>query len=168
MNMSKERISNTPLYNQESLEDMYRAIEQEVEGQDGLFSPKFAPFDAALPQIDEEAKDGSPQRPSRPKSLRVFETKYLTKRHRFFKAKVRKECMDAAIEVLQQRLKEVVAESHGDLHVVKATSATDICAYFISRDDAESAEWVQNLEDDLSEFLTPGSKPLVMEMKASK
>jgi hypothetical protein len=161
--MSKERISNTPLYNQESLEDMYRAIEREVEGQDSLFSPKFAD---SLPLIQEEDKEASPPRP-KSTSLRVFETKYLTKRHRFFKAKVRKDCMDAALEALQSSLKSVVESANGDLHVVKATSATDICAYFISREDADSEEWTRDLELALRDYLVPGSKPILMEMKAA-
>ena len=162
--MSKERISNTPLYNQESLEDMYRAIEREVEGQDSLYSPKFA---ESLPQIQEENKEISPPRPTKSSNLRVFETKYLTKRHRFFKAKVRKECMDAALEVVQTRLKSLVEASNGDLHVVKATSGTDLCAYFISREDAESEAWVRELERAVEGYVMPGNKPVVMEMKAA-
>ena len=161
--MSKERISNTPLYNQESLEDMYRAIEREVEGQDSLFSPKFGD---SLAQIQEEEKETSPPRP-KSTSLRIFETKYLTKRHRFFKAKVRKDCMDQALEALQSSLKTVVESANGDLHVVKATSATDLCAYFISREDSDSEDWTRQLELALRDYLVPGTKPVVMEMKAA-
>jgi hypothetical protein len=141
----QNRLSNTPIYDQESLDEIYRGMTP------GSGSRESTPI-------------YTPQASRRESNIRTFQTKYLSKRHRFFKVTVKEDCIDAALTTVEAKLKSLVERCNGDLHVCKVSGNSDITAYFIVNEEFSSSVWAKELEDSLSGYIKPGSKPSILEM----
>ena len=141
----QSRLSNTPLYDQESLDDLYKGFTP------GSGSRGSSPFYSS-PGTKREA------------NIRTFQTKYLAKRHRFFKVTVKEDYVEEALSAIESKLKTLVERFNGDLHVCKVSGASDITAYFIVNDEFNSSAWAKELEDSLSHYIRPGCKPSILEM----
>ena len=139
------RLSNTPLYDQESLDEIYKGFTPGSGSRESnqMFTPSIT------------KRDGN---------IRTFQTKYLCKRHRFFKVTVKEDCIEEALEIIEKKLKEFVERFNGDLHVCKISGISDITAYFIVNEDFNSSVWARELEECLNDFIKPGSKPSLLEM----
>ena len=133
------RISSTPLYEQESLEEMLKKIDSQV-GQPASFVR------------------------TRPLKGRNLQTKYLNKRHRFFKAKVNEEDAEIALEAIEEKLKELIDRYNGDLHVCKLSGKNEITAYFITNDDVHSEEWGDELRRSIMPYMA-NEEPSLMQLK---
>ncbi|CAG9319712.1 unnamed protein product [Blepharisma stoltei] len=149
----QDRLSGTPLYAHESLEELYQNIDQEV-----LKTSMEAGSSKSYSQAGQRTKKSV--RPG----IRTLQSKYLSKRHRFFKAAVREECVEQALEIIEHKLKELVEQYNGDLHVCKVSGNSDITAYFIVNDEVTSNIWAKELEDVIAGYLKPGTKPSLLEM----
>ena len=141
----QSRISNTPIYDQESLDEIYKGFTP------GSGSRESTPL-------------FTPPKSKRDLSIRTFQTKYLSKRHRFFKVTVKEDCVEEALSCVERKLKTLVERFNGDLHVCKVSGISDITAYFIVNDEFNSSAWAKELEDSLSLYIKPGCKPSVLEM----
>ncbi|OMJ67784.1 hypothetical protein SteCoe_34961 [Stentor coeruleus] len=141
----QNRLSNTPIYDQESLDEIYKGFTPGSGSQDS--TPMLTPLTS-----------------KRDTNIRSFQTKYLSKRHRFFKVTVKEDCIEEALTAVERRLKGLVERYNGDLHVCKVSGLSDITAYFIVNDEYNNASWARELEDSLSSFIKPGCKPSILEM----
>lgn len=151
--MDSNRISNTPLYDDTSLDEIYKEFDSQPHGE------------SAEPKADYQLET-IPEVSLLSDNFRILETKYLTKKHRFFKVKVKKECRDEAMERLERRLRSLIEEYSGDLQVCKAVGAQDICCYFIVSDEVDCDKWVAEFEKILEGMMVPGSHPVMLEMRA--
>lgn len=149
----QDRLSNTPLYAQESIEELYKNIDQEVIRSSSEHTSTRA-----------NSHSNRPKRQPARAAIRTLQSKYLAKRHRFFKATVREDCVEEALEVIEHKLKELVEEYNGDLHVCKVSGSNDITAYFIVNDDVAPTDWAKELEESIIGYLKPGTKPSLLEM----
>jgi hypothetical protein len=107
MSSDEPRISETPLYDDE----LFRDLDDDFTADDAdspIYSPKHELQDFSLEEIREE-----PHFSIMPQGLRILETTGLTKRHRFFKVKVRPEFIQKAQEAVQGRLKGLVERYNG-------------------------------------------------------
>jgi hypothetical protein len=141
----QSRLSNTPIYDQESLDEIYKGFTPASDSRES--NPVY-----------------TPQASKRDTSIRTFQTKYLSKRHRFFKVTVKEDYIEEALSAIEDKLKLLVERYNGDLHVCKVSGVSDITAYFIVNDEMSSNAWARELEDCISGYIKPGSKPSVMEM----
>jgi hypothetical protein len=141
----QSRISNTPIYDQESLDDIYKG------------------FTPAIGSLESSPFYSSPAS-KREANIRTFQTKYLSKRHRFFKVTVKEDCVEEALSAVERKLKTLVERFNGDLHVCKVSGVSDITAYFIVNEEFSSTAWAKELEDSLTLYIKPGSKPSILEM----
>ena len=146
----QSRLSNTPIYDQESLDEIYKE-----------FTPPGSGSRESTPLF-------TPSNPKRDASIRTFQTKYLSKRHRFFKVTVKEDCIEEALGAVERKLKGLVERCNGDLHVCKVSGVSDITAYFIVNEEFNSNVWARELEESLAIFIKPGSKPSILEMVNSK
>jgi hypothetical protein len=146
----QSKISNTPIYDQESLDDNYKGFTPGSGSRES--TPLFTP--------PTSKRDGS----VRDLNIRSFQTKYLSKRHRFFKVTVKEEVLEEALTAVERKLKGLVERFNGDLHVCKVSGTSDITAYFIVNEDFNSSAWARELEESLVNFIKPGCKPSVLEM----
>lgn len=153
--MDSNRISSTPLYADQSLDEIYKEFESQIPEEAAENEPKS---DYQLETIPEVSLLND--------NFRILETKYLTKKHRFFKVKVKKECRDEAMERLERRLRSLIEEHSGDLQVCKAVGAQDICCYFIVSDEVDCDKWVAEFEKILEGMMVVGSQPVMLEMRA--
>ena len=151
--MDSNRISNTPLYDDASLDEIYKEFDSQHQGE------------SAEPKADYQLET-IPEVSLLSDNFRILETKYLTKKHRFFKVKVKKECRDEAMERLERRLRSLIEEYSGDLQVCKAVGAQDICCYFIVSDEVDCDKLVAEFEKILEGMMAPGSHPVMLEMRA--
>ena len=141
----QSRLSNTPIYDQESLDEIYKEHTPGSGSRDS--TPLF-----------------TPPASRREMNIRSFQTKYLVKRHRFFKVTVREDCIEEALSAVERKLKGLVERFNGDLHVCKVSGVSDITAYFIVNDEFNSTAWARELDESLSNYIKPGCKPSILEM----
>jgi len=139
-----DRISFTPLYNKESLEEMYLDISESVES----------------------ASHNSPKKSTEPgyRRIRNFQSRYLQKFHRFFKCRVVPESAHEALEAAECKLKELVDDFGGDLHVCKLSGKNYVTAYFIVNSEEDAQNWASQLEYSISPYIQSGHKPTLLEM----
>lgn len=122
MSIDEPRISETPLYD----DDMFGDLEDDFTPNDEdspIYSPKQELKESSrlgrtgglgsddsisLEEIKEEQHFSM-----MPQDLRILETTGLTKRHRFFKVRVKPEFLQRAQEAIQARLKSLVDRYNG-------------------------------------------------------
>lgn len=145
--MEPNRLSSTPLYDSETIEEFYTQIDSRF----------MDPEDLRAPLARASAL-----------KVRSFQTKYLNKRHRFFRAKVTEEHLQSALEAVEEKLKELTARHNGDLHVCKASGKDEITVYYIVNDEVSDSTWADELNESISFYLKEGAPLSLLELQAMK
>mmetsp|Transcript_13024 Transcript_13024/g.24232 ORF Transcript_13024/g.24232 Transcript_13024/m.24232 type:complete len:163 (-) Transcript_13024:550-1038(-) len=162
MSLEEPRISETPIYDDElfaDLEDDFTPNDEDSP----IYSPKHEIKDISLEEIKEE-----PHFSMMPQDLRILETTGLTKRHRFFKVRVKPEFLQRAQDAVQNKMKILVDRYNGDLHVCKVNAKSEICCYFLVSEEVDCQGWCDELKESIEPWLPQGVKPVLLEIRMVK